>query len=723
MPSKHTYKQFIFFVTLLLCTTVYANSESKLIMDAVMRGEKDKAIGLINKLSPTQLNYPFTRNGGTLLHMVVSWHTRRKASNSYAVITALLERGADPNLGDNEQRTPLFYLSRRGDLAATIKLLIKYGAKMEASDITGLTALSYYAKTRNTAAISALLKVGVDPSIRGKFGATPLMGAAKGRDLGVVKQLVSAGADITASDQHGNGVLHSAARNGDVAMIDYFIGKGLSIDTKNKYGIPPLSIMTTYKHWAAARLMLERGADPLVPVEVGASPKNRESVAVHLLLHPELGLSELIKSRNLDISAHLREHPEVLYQVLENRDVSSLETLISLGVDVNARVDYKPPAVPLLSMYNPDRWNQVHTLLRLVLDNGADVNAKDMRSRQATGIYYATVSGYTSTVRLLLSYGADISYRDDKNYVFSVALKREQYDTVQQILESDAELDYQDVDLWVTLGKLTEKIGNPQSIEEDLPATIFTTFCLRHPIIDIKTEGGAQIYYLKERLLRKNIPIVTQGLANVMFVNLEALPISESVRKTMARPPMPVVRKKQILRSYPREARLHAIGIYKGEEVTSANAKPWWAECKGNQRDPKAIMECHKKKRMSTREQTVNVSVYSKSKPLILALTAYEPVHWVISNLNNAKIDGIVLAGYHGQRVSGIAPGTPVDVYTYEPSSCGSCTRGEGHFYAYKKNTPKYKNTVSQLKKLTGREPSSFQVKHKEKSFSVIDQY
>jgi hypothetical protein len=101
-------------------------------------------------------------------------------------------------------------------------------------------------------------------------------------------------------------------------------------------------------------------------------------------------------------------------------------------------------------------------------------------------------------------------------------------------------------------------------------------------------------------------------------------------------------------------------------------------------------------------EGAITVDV-TRSAPLILALSSYEPIHWTVRPVARAKIERIIINGYHAQRVT--APeGIPVEnrsgvghwlgAYAYAwPSSSGGS------------DTPKL---VSELEKLTGRPLSSF---------------
>lgn len=101
-------------------------------------------------------------------------------------------------------------------------------------------------------------------------------------------------------------------------------------------------------------------------------------------------------------------------------------------------------------------------------------------------------------------------------------------------------------------------------------------------------------------------------------------------------------------------------------------------------------------------EGAASVEVTRKA-PLILALSSYEPIHWTVSAAQGARIERIILNGYHPQRVT--APeGIPVE------NRSGSGNWLGAYAYAWPaasggSNTPAL---VSALESLTSTQLSSF---------------
>lgn len=142
-----------------------------------------------------------------------------------------LRNGADVNEMGRESpyRTPLMIAADEGkeNLA---KLLVEYGADVNAKDIVGDTAL---------------------------------MWAANGGHLNVVEFLVEHGANVNAAATGhicaGSTALIYASEKGHVNVVKYLIKHGANINAKNKNGDTALSIAEKNGHTEVARILREAG--------------------------------------------------------------------------------------------------------------------------------------------------------------------------------------------------------------------------------------------------------------------------------------------------------------------------------------------------------------------------------------------------------------------------------------------------------------------------------
>lgn len=90
-----------------------------------------------------------------------------------------------------------------------------------------------------------------------------------------------------------------------------------------------------------------------------------------------------------------------------NGQTETMQVLLDAGADVNLRVNNG--VTPLMAACGP--YPQA---VRLLLENGADVNATD-DNENFTALMYAAVEGLSPVVDILLEYGADPSMTDEDN--------------------------------------------------------------------------------------------------------------------------------------------------------------------------------------------------------------------------------------------------------------------------------------------------------------------
>ena len=98
-----------------------------------------------------------------------------------------------------------------------------------------------------------------------------------------------------------------------------------------------------------------------------------------------------------------------------------------------------------------------------------------------------------------------------------------------------------------------------------------------------------------------------------------------------------------ILEGLPEEFEVQAIGTYNGDEPVAI------------QLDDAGHL---------TRQATVVVN--RTDKPIVLVLSAYDPVVWNIGRTEGTEIAGVVVSGYHGQAAISITKATPLAISSYE---------------------------------------------------------
>lgn len=88
-----------------------------------------------------------------------------------AMITALIDRGANVNLPNDNKQTPLHWAAWNNQ-AEAVQALISHGAKVDVPDLGGNTPLIFAAQNGSAQAITVLMKSGADRYIANKDGKT-----------------------------------------------------------------------------------------------------------------------------------------------------------------------------------------------------------------------------------------------------------------------------------------------------------------------------------------------------------------------------------------------------------------------------------------------------------------------------------------------------------------------------------------------------------------------
>lgn len=137
-------------------------------------------------------------------------------SRDVPMVRLLIKNGADPNVG-NSNWTPLMTaawamgFARRGqgkkDAVAILKLLLAAGAKVNARDKVGQTALSLAAAVGDVAALRVLLRAGAYIHTKDKKGNGALIGAVQHHNTDTIKFLLKQGINANARSKDGTTVL------------------------------------------------------------------------------------------------------------------------------------------------------------------------------------------------------------------------------------------------------------------------------------------------------------------------------------------------------------------------------------------------------------------------------------------------------------------------------------------------------------------------------------
>ena len=158
------------------------------------------------------------KHGNKILHSVTYY-------GHLEYIKALIENGADVNIGNKYKATPLMIAAEKGNIDVA-KLLIDNGADIMLANMHGSNALMFAADKGQQDMVKFLIEYGADVDSKTKNGFTALMVASQGGRTGIAKLLVESGADINSVNTGGYTALKLAKTKGHEDIVKFLKEKG-----------------------------------------------------------------------------------------------------------------------------------------------------------------------------------------------------------------------------------------------------------------------------------------------------------------------------------------------------------------------------------------------------------------------------------------------------------------------------------------------------------------
>ena len=362
-----------------------------------------------------------------------------------AFIKRLLDAGADPNWATPEGETALMTAARTGR-ADAVRLLLDRGADPNRREgWRGQTALMWAAAENHLAAADALIEAGADVGAGSDGGFTPLLFAVRAGYLEMTRRLLAAGASADETLPDGTSALVLATKNAhyelgallldagadpnadaqgwtalheikwtrrpnlgfnnpppivsgslsDLDFIRLLATHGADLDARmtkepnnryrnvlNRIGSTPFLLAAKAADVEMMRLLVELGADPLLPNEDGTTP---------LMVAAGVGIWAVGESPGTNEEA-----------------LAATEYALALGGDVTTIDDNGDTALHGAIIRGSE------PLVRYLLDHGADIEATNEKGwtplRIAKGVFYSnTGKRWPEMETLLLALGADPS--------------------------------------------------------------------------------------------------------------------------------------------------------------------------------------------------------------------------------------------------------------------------------------------------------------------------
>ena len=321
------------------------------------------------------------------------------ASGSGRLETArfLVETGASPDYARTDVGWTPLISAAYGNSVPLVQFLLEKGANANAANKNGETALHM---TESPEIVKLLLEKGADINARDQNSDTPLLHAmGYERHLDFAKLLVTKGANVNLADSKGDSPLAWAVGWKTSEMTRILLEAGADAKTRDQLGNPVVYIAASAGDLEKVNLLLEHGADPNAKSSDGSLTSrwayNKPEIAKALLEHGADFSGTLHMLASLDTGSSRNVYGR------EDSKYTAVATLLAEhGIDLNS--PDKQGCTPLQLASDVNHLD----VERVLVENGADVNAKLCPNISNPLLTDAVYRGQLDLVKLLLEAGS-----------------------------------------------------------------------------------------------------------------------------------------------------------------------------------------------------------------------------------------------------------------------------------------------------------------------------
>ncbi len=412
---------------------------------------------LIDKFLKTGLlksvDHQTKSTGDTLLHIAI------QEADFETVKRLIVEYGANVNLKNNSEYTPLHYACNSGN-AALVDILLSHGADMYISRNIDPSTVSdglelacpwiVVAWDENLELMSLFVKYGVDVNYLDVTN-TPASWLCV-PDLPCLKFLISKGADIDYNDSSSNtSLLMEAIHTTNPESVTYLIQQGADVNHKNVHGQTALHLIcekgaSTDFDAKFVTYFLEKGAD------INAKDKNGKTPLLTAIKEGNTEIALCLINKGADVTLARKDGMDPLLLSLE---FQNKEVFLAL-LEKEKVLDKYPKA--MLLVYNAILFGEEKALEADFIKQDFDPN-EGIDDKRGLPLLEAIMNHLEKVALFLIDKGADVTVEIDDQYPLGEAISTGNTILVKKLLECEACVQY------VTTSKVTELVLN--AIDKD----------------------------------------------------------------------------------------------------------------------------------------------------------------------------------------------------------------------------------------------------------------
>jgi len=274
-----------------------------------------------------------------------------------ALVRALLQYGADPNLQNRTGSTPL-HEAVRSNAGETAEALLQGGALVSANDLQGNTPLHLIVQGAELSIGTLLIEAGASLSARNNEGRSPFHEAVRRQSLPIVRFFLQNGSRLNTRDNMGRTPLFDSIGQGNQEMVRFLLESGISVNDRDNEGNTPLHLASMEGRRAIIPLLLNNSPDLF-------AENARRETPIELAFQQGVPTLELLVRRN-NVNSQNNQGNNVLHlAIMRDAPNAVIRYLISLDIDLEARNSLGRTAMDLaMEARNAE-------LAQLLLDAGA----------------------------------------------------------------------------------------------------------------------------------------------------------------------------------------------------------------------------------------------------------------------------------------------------------------------------------------------------------------
>ena len=322
---------------------------------------------------------------------------------------------------------PLIDAARNGN-GAVVRTLLSRGAKADAADADGTTALHWAAQWNDITTADSLLRARASANAATDYGVTPLFLACLNASAPMATRLLQAGANPNVRLANGETPLMVAARTGNAQVVSALIAHGAQVNARETIrGQTAIMWAASENHPDVIRELVSRGAD------VDARSNRGFTALLFAARDGSLEAAQALSAAGASTSATLPDRTSSLLLAATNGRGNVVRWLLDSGADANAANDIgMTPLHAALFRQKPDP-----ATVDALLSHGANPNARLLAGPAslpheigltryaflagATPFIMAALAGEAAAMRAIAAKGGDPALRTNNGTTALVA--------------------------------------------------------------------------------------------------------------------------------------------------------------------------------------------------------------------------------------------------------------------------------------------------------------